>query len=83
MTAWWQLTCLGRVYAVRHGGARLLFFTLAERHQSMQIICSLSSMATAGVTEDEFKRFSQVVRKGDWFCKFMTRFILLNGIVRK
>ena len=55
--------------AVRHGGSRLLFFTIADRHQSVQIICSLSSVATSGVTEDDFKRFSQVVRKGDWFCK--------------
>lgn len=57
------------MYAVRHSGSKLLFFTIADRHQSMQIICSLSSMAASGVTEDEFKKFSQVVRKGDWFCK--------------
>ena len=67
---------IGRVSRVRHGGAKLVFFSLAEPYQSIQIICSLSSMEAAGVEAEEFKRFAQVVRKGDWFCKGFLNCIL-------
>lgn len=58
----------GRVRTVRTAGSKLVFVDLEDDGRIVQVVCNLGVLQDAGLTQDQFKAFKHVVRKGDWYC---------------
>ncbi|KAK5121135.1 hypothetical protein LTR85_005619 [Meristemomyces frigidus] len=64
-------TVAGRVQSVRTAGSKLVFIDLSDGRypkDSIQIVCQLGKLESAGVTPQQFKAGTRIVRKGDWYA---------------
>ncbi|KAK4543876.1 hypothetical protein LTR36_004650 [Oleoguttula mirabilis] len=64
-------TVAGRVQSVRTAGSKLVFIDVSDGRSpgdSIQIVCQLGKLASAGVTTEQFKACTRTVRKGDWYA---------------
>lgn len=57
----------GRVRSVRTAGSKLVFVDLENDGDAVQIVCNLGILQEAGLTQDLFRAFKHVIRKGDWY----------------
>lgn len=58
----------GRVHSVRAAGSKLLFVDVENSGQIAQVVCNLGVLQDAGLSQEQFKAFKHVIRKGDWYC---------------
>ncbi|MCJ1245978.1 hypothetical protein MMC30_003182 [Trapelia coarctata] len=60
-----MLTLIGRVNSIRVAGPKLIFFDLLQDGYCVQGLCNFRVLSEAGVTSSGFKRFHQILRRGD------------------
>lgn len=60
---------VGRIYASRIAGSKLVFIDLVQDGKKVQGLCNLKRLAALGVTPEDFKAFYHLVRRGDIICE--------------
>ena len=56
----------GRITSIRTSGTKLVFIDLVEDQVKLQVILSYSAFESQGIPKDEFKKTTQLARRGDW-----------------
>ncbi|KAM0719966.1 hypothetical protein Q7P37_004101 [Cladosporium fusiforme] len=57
----------GKVLSVRLAGNKLAFLDLKDGEHTLQMVIGWKQIEASGGSMDDFKSFTRVVRKGDWF----------------
>ena len=63
---------LGRISSIRTHSSKLAFIDIVEDQIKLQIVLSMSTIESSGVSKDDFKRQCNLIRRGDFICKFDT-----------
>lgn len=58
----------GRVRSVRTAGSKLVFVDLEDDAGVAQVVCNFGVLQEAGLSQEQFRAFKHVIRKGDWYC---------------
>ncbi|TKA82012.1 hypothetical protein B0A55_01728 [Friedmanniomyces simplex] len=61
------VTVAGRVQSVRTAGSKLVFMDISDGNANLQAVCQLGKLQEAGADTEQFKGFTKVARKGDWY----------------
>ncbi|KAI9837082.1 MAG: hypothetical protein M1819_000731 [Sarea resinae] len=61
------VTIRGRVYSSRIAGSKLVFFDLVQDGNRVQGVCDLKKLQSSGASEEDFKQFYRLLRRGDIF----------------
>ncbi|KAL1302647.1 hypothetical protein AAFC00_003014 [Neodothiora populina] len=62
-----RVSISGRVRSVRTAGSKLVFIDLEDVDNNVQVVCNLGRLQEAGVSQETFRSFRHIVRKGDWY----------------
>lgn len=62
-----KTTISGRVTSVRTAGSKLVFIDLENDGGNVQVVCNFGVLQEAGLSQERFRSFKHVIRKGDWY----------------